>query len=158
MPNSKGLKKGDSMGRNPKYDYEALAASLFDEMAENRPEMTMREIIDFLDVPDSTVTSKAITTLRLDLGEGDTITVPVVRDGQAHIYRLSGAYDDSQDWLLRRARFLAGFVKTESAALNSLYRRADGRSRDGRALRLALTDAARLSEDLGEYLASVDSH
>lgn len=145
------------MGRNENYDYEELSTTLFEKLVDSPDGMTMEEIVKFLDVQDRSVATKVITTLRLDLGEGDTITVPVIRDGALHKYILSGVMDDSHDWLQRRARFLRQFVKTETAALGALARRVDGRSKEGRALRMALTDAVRLEEDLAEYLASVDS-
>lgn len=138
-----------------RYDYEALAATLFDELVAHPEGMDMAGIIELLEVPDRNVATKVITTLRLTLGEGDTITVPVIRKGPKHIYSLSGVWDESQDWLQRRARFLRQFIRTEVAALESLSNGADGRTKEGKVLRLALTDAKRLEEDLTEYLSAV---
>lgn len=144
------------MGRKAIYDYEALAAILFTRLAEKEEGASMKEIVDFLGVPSRHVATKVITRLRLDLGEGDTITVPVIRKGRRHFYVLSGVYDDAKAWFERRARFLYQFIKTENAAYESLFRGTDGRTKDGKSLALALRDAQRLEEDLGAYLMEVE--
>lgn len=142
-------------GRPQKYDYEAMATSLFEELVRRPDGMLMEEIIEYLDVPDRFVASRVITTLRLDLGEGDAITVPVIQEDKRHIYKLVGSYDDAQEWLLKRARYMAQRLKTDAAATSSLVRRTDGRTSSGKAARRLQTSASRLAEDADTFIQEV---
>lgn len=133
------------------YDYEALSVALFDELVRRPEGMVMQEILELLDVPQR-VGERVITTLRLALGEGDTIAVPVIQQGNRHIYKLSGAFGECQDWLVKRARHKAQLLKTDSASLRALVKATDGRTTDGKAAARMLTSAVRLEEDVAAYL------
>lgn len=146
---------GKAQGRVKKYDFEQLSIELFDELV-SRPEgVTMDEIIEVLDVPRREVASKVITILRMNLGEGDSIAVPVVIENGKHLYKLTGVWDESHKWLSKRARYKAGTIKTDVASLKALVQSTDGRSKDGKVVRSLTTSLNRLDEDLAAYLEEV---
>ncbi len=142
----------EAIGSAVKYDYDALSVMLFDELVRRPNGMTMGEIIELLEVPRRDVASKVITTLRIALGEGDSIAVPVIQKGLKHIYQLSGSFDESRDWLIKRARYKAQLLKSDSASLRALVKATDGRTLDGKAASRMLTTAIRLEEDVEAYL------
>lgn len=138
----------------PRYDWEGLAVTLYEGLVSKPEGMTIYEIAELLDVS-LPVARQVIRKLRLDLGEGDSINVPIKNDGKERLYFLSGTLDDSQDWLSNRARFKAACIKVDIAALRSLMCSIDGRTKDGRVLRQLSTSVGRLEEDLSAYLEEV---
>lgn len=138
-----------------RYDWEQLTVDLYEGLVANPDGLTIYEISELLDVP-LRVARKVVTKLRLDLGEGDSITVPCKNNSKQRLYFLSGTLDESQDWLTTRARFKASCIKTDVASLRSLITQADGRTKDGRVLKRLSTSVVRLDEDLSEYLSDIE--
>jgi hypothetical protein len=146
---------GKVQGGVQKYDFEELAVRLFDELVARPDGMTMPEIMELLEVPRRETASKVITTLRLNLGEGDSIAVPVFIEGNRHVYKLTGIWDEAHKWLSKRARYKAKTIKTDVASLRALVQSTDGRSKDGKVVRSLTTSIQRLDEDLATYLEEV---
>ncbi len=146
---------GKAQDRARKYDYEELSVRLFNELVSRPDGMTMDEIMEVLDVSRREVASKVITTLRLALGEGDSIAVPVIRHGKQHVYKLTGVWDDSREWIIKRARYKAQTLKSDSATTRALVQSTDGRTLDGKVVRRLATSLQRLEEDVAAYLEEV---
>lgn len=140
------------MGKGKRFDYEELATTLFEELVSEPDGLTMEQIIERLELNDRFTASKVISTLRIALGDGDTITVPVIRKGMTFTYRLSGSLDQCQNWLMTRARYMATRLKSDAAATASLTKGLDGRTHDGRTVRRLRTSAERLVEDAEAFL------
>lgn len=141
-----------SKARGPNHNYEELVAKLFDVLADSPEGLTMDQIIEALDVNDRFVASKVITELRLDLGEGDSIVVPAVQEGKRHIYKLEANFNNSRQWLAKRARYKAKMIRTDVASLNALVRGSDGRTNLGKTIRRLDMSMDRLDEDVTMYL------
>lgn len=137
-----------------KYDYDEMATRLFEELYRKPHGLDMEEIRELFDVSRD-VASKVITTLRIALGEGDSIAVPIIIEGNRHIYKLAGSRAECMAWLLKRARYDLQKVRTEIATYRALASATDGRTTEGKLARQTLIQVTRLEEDLTAYLNEV---
>lgn len=143
-------------GRPSLYDYEALAIELYNELEQHPEGVEMRAITEALDIPEF-VAYKVITRLRCDLGDGDVITVPVVRVGRKHIYKLDATLKGTRDWMAKRFRHEATMAKTNTATFKALVKGLDGRTKSGRVASRSLLSATRFEEDLELFLAELSA-
>lgn len=139
-----------------KYDYEALAGRLFDALVERPEGMVMKEIIDLLDGVRGAVATKVVTRLRLDLGDGDSIAVPVNRKDGEWRYTLASSMGETNNWLITRGRAKLQTIKTDVASVAAIVRGADGRTREGKAAQMLSVGLQRIEEDLAFYLEGLE--
>lgn len=142
------------MGRKAIYDYDQLAVDLYEELTNRPMGMDKRQIAEYLDVP-LKVASHTITRLRLELGDGDSIMVPIRHEGTRQVYFLSAQKDEAQAWLETRARTQAAKIKTEVATFAAMVRGADGRTTDGKLARMLSMQAQQMDQTLTAYLTSL---
>jgi hypothetical protein len=97
---------------------------------------------------------QVVHDLRIELGGGDTVTVPCDPDpdnpGGPWIYKLVGNITDAKEYFGYRVRGLEAEMVTMYAMTESLLRSADKRTRDGRQLGAIHRHLGRMLEDLEE--------
>jgi hypothetical protein len=139
-----------------KYDFEKLAATLYDLLATNADGLDLHEIADRLGFGELSLTNKrrvihgVIRTLRLILGEGDSINVPYRIEGARYVYFLAGRPEEGDQWQEIRMSNKLAQVDVDIAYWRSMVTAHDGRSRNGRYARAFLKHFMRLREDLRE--------
>jgi hypothetical protein len=92
---------------------------------------------------------KSIRRLRQDLS-GDTYTVIVEPNGthQPWIYKVTSTPEDAREWQARRVGDLEARIETDRNVALSLVNATDGRSTEGKRVRLIALDLQHLIEKL----------
>jgi len=94
-----------------------------------------------------------IRALRRLLGEDDTINVVAIpQHGGPWLYRLVGTYTDAKPWTVNRTLDVRSRLETINEVIASIARGADGRTTDGKMVRIVQRTLARAMEDLAELL------
>lgn len=136
------------------------ANELFDYLAGpgNPKGVRLREIMDHFKWNRSRAT-EAIRSLRLILGDGDTINL--VADPTEYreqwIYRLVGNYDDARWYIGNRIGDLEARLETQAGIAQSLETATDGRTVEGRKARMIRSTLSHLVEQLVLLDSSLDS-
>lgn len=131
------------------YDFDALATQLFDALADHPDGFTIHEISALLEIPRQTA-NMVIRTLRLTLGQGDSITVPYRVDGRQRRYFLASQVEALVERNNIRQTTYASNMETEIAMWQAVKAQTNGRTVEGRKARLYLKYWTRLSEDINE--------
>lgn len=135
--------------RHRLYDFDALATSLFDALADHPEGFTIHEIGVLLEIPRQTANT-VIRTLRLTLGQGDSITVPYKIDGRQRRYFLASQVEALRERSEIRQATYASNMDTEIAMWTAVKAQTNGRTIEGRKARLYLKYWTRLREDINE--------
>jgi len=93
-----------------------------------------------------------VRSLRLLLGDDDTINVVAIPQRGPWLYRLVGTYGDAKPWTKNRTLDVRSRLETVNQVLSSLARGADGRTVDGKMVHLLQRTITRALEDLEEML------
>lgn len=128
---------------------EARAAELFDLLVAHPDGLDKWDICFEMDI-DEQLFFRALRCLRLTLGEGDTLTVPVRREGRRAFYFLSGSVAEGDEWVGERIKRARAQVQVDRAYWASLTNASDGRTLEGRYIRTLARWTNRVAEDLAE--------
>jgi len=124
--------------------------SLFDLLASRgvtKPEMCAHLEIGARRMDD------VIRKLREVLGDDDTINlVAIPQHGGPWLYCLVGTYADAKVWTTNRTLDARSRLQSVNQVIASIARGADGRTTDGKMVRIVQRTIARAMEDLAELL------
>lgn len=122
--------------------------SLFDYACDN-PAWTVDDVMNEFDWYKRQV-DQAIHDLRGFLGEYDEVNVVCVPQGsrERHLYSLVGNLDGAREWTTGRIRDTETRIRTISAIASSVVSATDGRSIDGRKVRLMDVKLRHLIEEI----------
>ena len=93
-----------------------------------------------------------IRKLRLVLGDDDTINVIAIPQRGPWLYSLVGTFVDASPWTINRTMDARARLESLSQVLASIVRGSDGRTTDGKLVRIAHRTIIRAMEDLAELL------
>lgn len=131
------------------YDHEALAARLYDLLAAKPDGLDIHEIAAHLEIPREQA-DMVVRKLRLILGEGDSINVPVRIEGRRHVYYLAGRPVDGAGWQAIRVKTMLSRLDVDRAWWRSMVTATSGRTKEGRMARAVEKYFNRLVEDVEE--------
>lgn len=144
------------MGRRRKWDIDALAGQLYDELAKGKDDLqpcphdilglTVHEIALKLDVPIHVI-RKVVRSQRL-IFAGDEINIPIHICGSDHIYHLSGQIEGGQEWMERRIKNEIAQEQVNVAWWQSMATASQHDTVRSRFAGMVLKDHERLLEDL----------
>lgn len=129
--------------------YEGLAEELYNLLASHPDGVALADIATTLGVSRRQAQG-VVRKLRLLLGSGNSINVPVRLDAGRHVYYLTDRPNGGDQWQAVRTKTMVSRIAVDQAWWRSMVAATNGRTAEGRIARAALRHFTRLGEDLAE--------